>query len=144
MSDETLTPVTPTKMFNQYLSSVPSIQIITGNGKAIVFVNGKYHTDKVDEIAFLDGVVAEDRGTIYVNRDKPTVSAEDLDPMKALEAQFRAKFIAEMQAQLDPNNDRGTSEQGKLNAASTTTIAPVAAGGDGASAGLMAKLMASK
>lgn len=104
------------------------------NGKPLHFKFGKYATLDADEIAFLDKAIARNEfaGTIYIDPNARTLSEEEENPMKALEKQIIARYLAEQAAATDPANDFGNYEQTKLNAASTSDIAPVAAGGDGA------------
>lgn len=119
--------------YNLYFSHVRSLQYITAQGKAIVFVSGRYATKDPEEIAELDYLVSKGSKSIFKDASKLTATEADLDPERALRAKFFAEFLAEQQAQLNPENDRGTSTQGSLNAASTTSIAAVAAGGDASS-----------
>lgn len=110
-------------------SAIKSIQAVTGSGRKIVFVNGIFYTKNQEEIEFLSALAQENRG-IYINSELAVIDEGDLDPMATLKAKLRQELMAEMQAQLNPENDRGKSVQGPLNAASTQDIAPVAAGGD--------------
>lgn len=121
------------QVLNLYFSTVASMQVVMPRGKAIVFISGRYATSKGEEILFLDDLVENGTGTVFKNPSLLTINAADMDPMNALRNKFYAEFMAEKQAQLNPQNDRGNSEQGPLNAASTTSIAPVAAGGDATS-----------
>lgn len=112
-------------------SAIKSMQSVTGSGRKIVFVNGVFYTKNQEEIEFLQSMCADNRG-IYVDANCATISEADRNPMTALRNKLRAELMAEMQAQINPENDRGVSIQGRLNPTSTSDIAPVAAGGDAA------------
>lgn len=115
--------------FHVFFSHAKSLQTVTGDGRKIIFVSGKYYTKHPGEIEFLNGMVEDNRG-IFVDPNMLTVSEADRDPVQALKNKIRQEVLAEMAAQVNPQNDRGESVQGRLNAASTQDIAPVAAGGD--------------
>jgi len=104
------------------------------NGKPMHFKFGKYATDNAQEIAFLDNAVANNEfgGQIYIDPNARTLSEEEENPMKALERQIIEKYKAEMAAATDPKQNFGSYVQGTLRPASTSDIAAVAAGGDGA------------
>ena len=114
---------------NVYHSATKSLQTVTPAGTRIVFINGVYYTHRQEEIDFLDTLVADRRG-IYVDPKQVTISEAERDPMTALRNKLRAELLAEMQAQINPQNDRGESVQGRFNPSSTTDAAPIAAGGD--------------
>jgi hypothetical protein len=92
-------------------------------------------TDNPAHIDYLDAQIAQNGfgGIIYIDQNARTITAEQENPMLALRRKFYEEFQAEKAAQMNPGNDMGTSEQGKLNPASTTDIAPVALGGDASS-----------
>lgn len=111
-------------------SNIPSMQVVTTQGKALVFVNGMYYAKEEEEIQFLNQMAKQNRG-VYTNKDMLTIREDERDPMKVLEARMRAKIMAELQEQLDLQNDRGTTPGAPtLKAASTVDSAPIAAGGD--------------
>ena len=127
-----MTAETQTKQesrFHVFFSHAKSMQTVTGDGRKIVFVSGKYYTKHAGEIEFLKSMVEENRG-IYIDPNLLTVSEADRDPVQALKNKIRQEILAEMAAQVNPQNDRGESVQGRLNAASTQDVAAVAAGGD--------------
>ena len=111
-------------------STIPSMQVVTPRGKALVFVNGMFYAKDEEDVEFLQAMAKQNRG-VYTNKDMLTIREDERDPMKVLEARMRAKIMAELQEQLDLQNDRGTTQGAStLNAASTVDSAPVAAGGD--------------
>lgn len=121
--------MTAATQLHVFRSSIKSIQVVTGSGRKILFVNGIFYTKHPEEIEFLNSMVQDNRG-IYVDAGRAVIDEGDLDPMATLKAKLRQELLAEMQVQLNPENDRGNYTQGPLNATSTRDAAPVAAGGD--------------
>ena len=111
-------------------STTKYMQTVTPTGRKVLFVNGIFYTKHPEEIEFLQDMCYEPERGIYVDNAALTVAEADRDPMQALRNKLRAEILQEMQAQLNPENDRGESVQGPLNAASTRDMAAVAAGGD--------------
>jgi hypothetical protein len=95
---------------------------------------GRYATKNPVEIALLDKEVEAKHPNIFIDSGEREVSEDALNPVAALTAKIRKELLMEMrQKELDatnPERDMGESVQGKLNPSSTTSIAPVAAGGD--------------
>lgn len=122
-----------------YKSTARSCNVIMPKGQTLHFKFGRYATRDEDEIAWLDSCIKRNEfaGQIYIDPNARTISEEEENPMKALEKQIIAKYLAEQAKHTDPSNDMGESKQGPLKATSTSDIAPVALGGDGA-----ARLMA--
>ena len=121
------TPEVP--KFNVYFSNPASMQVISSRGKPMMFVAGRYHTNDPGEIQDLDGLVKNGSGNVFTDPNMLQLSGDQLDPMNVLKSKFFKEFQEQQAAMLNPNNDGGTSVQGPLNAASTTSIASVAAGG---------------
>ena len=115
--------------FNIYFSNPASMQVISSRGKPMVFVSGRYHTKDPGEIQDLEGLCEYGSGAVFKNPDMLQLAGDQLDPMNVLRTKFFKEFQEQQAAMLNPENDGGTSVQGPLNAASTTSIAPVAAGG---------------
>ena len=117
-----------------YKSTIKFNNIVFPNGHVAHFKGGMFVTDNPAHIEYLDAQIAQNGfgGIIYIDPEARTITAEQENPMLALRRKFYEEFQAEKAAQTNPGNDMGTSEQGKLNPASTTDIAPVALGGDGA------------
>lgn len=128
-----------------YKSTMPFCNVSTPKGHTLHFKGGVFITDHPEYVEFLDKEIAANGfgGSIYIDPEARTVTAEQENPMLALEKMFYEKFLREQAEKLNPSQDLGTSDQGKLNAGNTTTIAPVAAGGGPATpaAALMSKLM---
>ena len=117
-----------------YKSTIKFNNIVFPNGHVAHFKGGMFVTDNQYQIDYLDSQIAQNGfgGVIYIDPKARTITAEQENPMLALKRKFYEEFQAEKAAQMNPSNDMGSSEQGKLNPASTTDIAPVALGGDGA------------
>lgn len=120
---------TSPEKFNIYFSNPPSMQVISSRGKPMMFVSGRYHTKDHGEIADLENLCENGSGAVFKNPDMLQLSGDQLDPMNVLKAKHIKEYLEQQAQMLNPNNDGGTSVQGPLNAASTTSIAPVAAGG---------------
>ena len=121
---------TPSEIkFNIYFSNPASMQVISSRGKPMMFVSGRYHTKDPGEIQDLDLLCENGSGAVFKDPNMLQLSGDQLDPMNVLKARHIKEYLDQQAAMLNPNNDGGTSVQGPLNAASTTSIAPVAAGG---------------
>jgi len=118
-----------------YKSTLKFNNVIFPNGHVAHFKGGMFVTDNQDYIDYLDSQIAKNGfgGVIYIDPNARTISAEQENPMLALRRKFYEEFEAERAAHLNPANDMGSSDSGKLKPASTTDIAPVALGGDGRS-----------
>jgi hypothetical protein len=146
MSDTPVTaPAEKTAEKRLYKSTLSFCTVTTNKGHSLHFKGGMFITNHPEYVEFLDKEIAANgfNGAIYIDPEARTVTAEQENPMLALERMFYEKFAREQAEKLNPSQDLGTSEQGKLNAGNTTTIAPVAAGGGPATpaAALMSKLM---
>ena len=115
--------------FHVFYSVIPSMQIIDSTGNPIIFVSGRFHTKDQRKIDFLNQMIADGTTSVFVRPDQLTMSDADLDPMEVLRKKHIAEYLAEQAKQLDPESNVTESVQGPLKAASTTDIAPVAAGG---------------
>ncbi len=128
-----VTPVQETAIPEKrlYKSHIKFCNIHLPDGTRLDFKGGIYVTDNEDIIHFLDRAIAKNEyaGQIYIDPEARTITAEQENPLIALRKKFFEEFQKEQMAQLNRNNDRGTSQQGPLKAASTTDIAPVALGG---------------
>ncbi len=117
-----------------FKSRMGSMSYILKDGASAVFIRGEYKTDVPSQIAELAKEVDDGHPMIYIDANEVTVSPDRDDPIATLRKRIaqeeRARILEEMAAATNPARDMGTSEQGKLNAASTSDIAPVAAGGD--------------
>lgn len=117
-----------------YKSSMKFCNVSLPNGHVLHFKGGMFATDNPAYIEYLDKEIASGgyAGAIYIDPNARTISAEQENPMLAMKNFFYEQFKREQQEQLNPANDRGTSEQGTLKPASTSDIAAVVAGGDAA------------
>lgn len=117
-----------------FKSPMKSWYFIFPNGSRAVFRQGQYATDKEYEIEHLVREVKEGHPQIFVDPKELYLDPAKDDPIASLRARIaleeRAKILKEMQEATDPDRDLGEYKQGKLNAASTSDIAPVTAGGD--------------
>lgn len=118
-----------------YKSTIPFNNIIFPSGRIAHFKGGMYATDNPDYIAYLDEQIQKGGfgGVVYIDANATTITAEQENPMLALKKRFFEEFEKERAAKMDPSNDMGSSDSGKLKPASTTDIAPVALGGDASS-----------
>lgn len=117
-----------------FKSASSSMQMCSDVGTPIIFVRHRFITDNSEVIEYLEKQINKykvpglsiDAGEMYYD-------ASIHDPIASLRNQMRKELMAEavllaQQASGNPNRDLGTSEQGKLNTANTTSIAAVAAG----------------
>lgn len=134
MNTELSSPAPTVAESRLYKSTLKFNNVIFPNGHVAHFKGGMFVTDDPEQISYLDGQIAKNGfgGIIYIDPNARTITAEQANPMLALRNQFYREFQAEKAEQQNPDNDMGTSEQGRLKPASTTDIAPVALGGDGA------------
>lgn len=124
-------PHTAAPAYAVYRNSLPGACVVFPDGQRAEFLGGRYVTDNQNFINILDAEIA--RGNVHLRRGTPEESlGYGEDPIAAL----RAKIISEYQEdqariaqELANGKQFGNSVQGTLNAASTTDIAPVAAGG---------------
>lgn len=132
-TQQTTVTETSTPLRHLYKSTVKTMNIITPQGKILNFKFGRFATDEQDVIEWLDRAVAKNEfaGTVFIDPNQRTTSADEENPAKAYRDLIIKEYL-EQQARLNPNNDMGTSDQGKLRTANTTNIAAVTAGGDAA------------
>lgn len=118
-----------------YKSPMRSWKYFFTDGTPAIFANGEYVTDEESRITELDLQVKLRHPAIYIDATEKFVSEERLDPLvglrKRIAEEERAKVLAEMRAAAgNMDRDMGKTEQEQIRPASTTDIAPVAAGGD--------------
>jgi hypothetical protein len=117
-----------------FKSASASMQMCSDAGTRIIFIRGRFITDDPEVIEYLDRQITKykvpglsiDPGEMYYD-------ANIHDPIAALRGSIRKELIEEarllaLQASGTPGRDMGNYEQGRLNPANTTSIAPVAAG----------------
>lgn len=132
MNTSTPATVTPSAEKRLYKSTMKFCNVVTSKGHILHFKGGFFATDNPAYIEFLDTEIAAGGfGTsIYIDPNARTMTAEQENPMLAMKNYFYEQFKREQAEQMDPNQDRGTSNQGTLKPASTSDIAAVVAGGD--------------
>ena len=110
---------------------IPSCKYLFSNGKEANFIGGKYLTDLDIEISQLENEIKSGHPHIYVDAAEKEVDTEQMDPIEQIKKKAIAEYLAAQKAALDPNNDRGSTEAGKLQGiANSTTIAPLVDGSD--------------
>lgn len=112
------------RIFTEFSSARRATRMFTQKGARISFVDHKFITDKPELIAYLREEIAAGMRDI---KEVGTVTSADLDPMKALEKQFFAKFQAEQakrKAELaEGSRDMGSTSTAPSKAASSKTVA---------------------
>ena len=113
---------------NCYKSRIYSCKYAFKNGKEANFVDFTYLTDIKTEIDELDEEIALGHPTLYVDPQKKTVDTSKKDPLEDIRAKAVADYLAQQKNATLLTNDRGTSEPGKLNVATSASIAAATAG----------------
>lgn len=108
-------------------STIPSIRYVFRAGKHAVFIDGKYTTNIAHEIEELDAEIEAGHPNFFIKSKEEVAPVE---PLEALREKFIKEFLAKQAEDTKTVKDGGTSEQGKLNVANSTTIASAAAGSD--------------
>ena len=124
-------PVVKAPAYAVYRNSMPGAAVVFPDGQRAEFLGGRYVTDNQNFINILDSEIA--RGNIHLRRgsDEEALGYGD-DPIAALRAKIIADYKedqARIAKELSEGKQLGNSVQGTINAASTTDIASVAAGG---------------
>jgi hypothetical protein len=115
-----------------FKSTHASIKYIFRDGSTANFIHGKYSTSVKKHIEELNAEVEARHPHILVDPKEITIDTEKTDPISKLKDKLRAEILDEMARQSNPLNDFGSSDQGNFSPASTSDIASVSAGGDGA------------
>lgn len=137
-------------MLKLFRSRTPSVSYVCGslmnpdgkpkypdmNGHKVIFIDNRFATNDPRIIEELEDQIKKGFTEIYVDPREPEVDSRYMDPMFRLKDTLRKQIFKELG--LDPTKDMGNYAQGKLNVGTSTTIAPVAAGGDGT--GMQGKL----
>lgn len=117
-----------------FKSDSASMQMCSDAGTRIVFVRGKFITDDPEIIQYLDTQINKYKVPgLFVDKGEMYYDVNIHDPIASLRNKIRQEVIAEamflaQQASGNLSRDLGSSEQGRLNTANTTSIAAVAAG----------------
>ena len=114
-----------------FRSNIPSCRYVFKNGKVAPFIGGKYITNIKHEIDELDTEIEMKHPYISANKEE---AVNTIEPLEALKVRFFAEFQAAQAANLLKSNDAGTSEQGKLNIANSSTVSAGMAGSSSAGA----------
>lgn len=132
-------------VLNVYKSRVNSIKYLFKDGTEAAFVNGVYRTQDPAKIAELDTELANNRHPIlYIDSAEKTVQSDMVDPMAVLRQRIIDEYLASQAAAIDPTRDMGSTEETKLNPASTADIASASAGGDGSASASALSSLASR
>jgi hypothetical protein len=129
-----------------FKSNQLSSNYIFRSGKVANFVRGRYSTDIQSEIDELENEIKLKHPHIYKDAKETTIDTEKLDPMWRIKQDIRAEILADMARSQDPSRDMGSYEPTNLSPASTSDIAPVAAGAGPSTAvqALLARTRAAK
>ena len=115
-----------------FKSNHSSIKYVFRDGSVAIFIHGKYSTANKKYIEELQNECELKHPHIFVDLKEKTIDTEKIDPISKLKEKLRAEILDDMARQSNPLNDFGKSDQGSFSPASTTDIAAVATGGDGA------------
>jgi hypothetical protein len=116
-----------------FKSRIPFIQYFFKNGKQAAFLNGEFITDVPSEVEELNLEVTSGHPHIFIDEEKKTIDTNQLDPLDEIRRKAVEEYRASIAAATDKNQDRGSTEQGKLEGiASTSTIADASASSDAA------------
>ncbi len=113
-----------------YKSRLPSCKFLFKNGKEAIFINSEFATDVVSEIEELNVEIASGHPHIYIDDTRKEIDTNQMDPLEHIKAKAVADYIAARQKANDPSNQRGNTEQGKLNPTSSATISGAGAQSD--------------
>ena len=112
---------------NRFFSRIPSCKYIFKNGKEAAFVGGIFDTDIPQEVAELEAEVAAGHPQIFIDPDQFVIDTAQIDPLAEIKRKAIEEYLAAQKAASDPANDRGTTEESKLNVTSTADISGAAA-----------------
>lgn len=140
MAETITTADTPIQLWVFY-SHVKSISFIFTDGNKAEFIQGKYYTSDPIKVAALKREIKAGNKSFFIKPGEETIMSDDLDPVTALKKKLRSELMQELIDQglivaTAQSPDSGKSEQGKLNVQSTSDLAAISAGGDGASMGI--------
>lgn len=111
-----------------FKNAMSNCQFVFKTGKVANFMQGKYITDLQWEIDELQNEINSGHPHIYIDDKERTVAV--VEPVEALRARHIAEYLAANAAAVDKTNDAGSSEQGKLTVANSSTVASGMAGSD--------------
>ena len=124
------TPTPPIQGKHLFKTRMASCNYVFPNGKVAIFVNHMYFTDSPYEIEQLNKEIELGHKELHVDPNEITVSEDRSNPVAALRRRIAEEERAKIMAELAEGRDFGKSDQSVFTPASTSTIAPVTAGGD--------------
>lgn len=95
-----------------FKSPLPSFSYLYKNGVPAVFINGRYTTDREDQIAELAaevgavGVTKSKHPYIYIDEDEQEIDSEALSPIELIKLQAKEEARAELLAEQAAANAR--------------------------------------
>ena len=133
MSEDTVTQEQSqpkVEVANLFMSYAPSIKYIFKDGTVANFVAYRYFTSVPEHVAELQKEIKLGHPSFYINPNEVVVNPAEQDPMSRLRKQILTEYFTALMNKTNPENDLGEFLPTKLTPASTSDIAPVAAGGD--------------
>jgi len=113
-----------------FFSHSKSINYAFKKGGVASFRFGMFATSKEEEIEELTAEIKAGHPSFFIDPNKPYMTEEMEDPMKAMRTKIIAEHMASLAHSTNPENDMGKSDQGAFRAENTRDVASVAAGGD--------------
>lgn len=131
--------VLPGEFLHVFKARVPYVKYTFTDGRTAEFIKepgtneGVYYTNQEELIAELNYQILKRHPLIYVDPAQVTIREDQRDPEVRKRLSIIAELMAEGWAKTAPDNDMGnTNRSSNIGAASTSSIAATAAGGDGA------------
>lgn len=131
--------VAPGETLHVFKCRVPFNKYYLTDGRECEFIKepgtnqGVYYTNQQDIIDELNYQISKRHPLIFVDPNQKTIREEERDPEVRKRAQIVRELMADGWVKQDPTNDMGNSVNGPLKVGTTSSMAAVAAGGDGAS-----------
>jgi len=94
------------KEYHVYHCARETMHMHTPSGRDIRFHDKRCVTDNEEVIEYLDSEIAAGNRFITVNKDQPTVTSDDLDPMAVIRRNIIKEYLAEQQAEAAANAPR--------------------------------------
>jgi hypothetical protein len=103
-----------------FKSKAPVLGYVFKSGKSVHFLNHIYLTNAKDEIEELTLEADNGHPNFYIDPEMTEIDPIMLDPMAVLRAKIREEERASLLAATNPNNDMGSTQEGKLEGISTS------------------------
>lgn len=118
------------KTLHLFQSNLQSHNFVFKNGTVAHFIRGVYTTDIESEIDELNAEIKARHPHIFIDPNRVTIAADELDPMSALKKKLKEEIRAEMEAAAGTTTrNMGSTAQAKDGGqVNSNTVAPVAAG----------------